>query len=682
MLSESFRSLLSRLRPVVGDIADAFWLGALLDPEREKDIHAAAQVLAAELLDESYRKTHVLLEPPPGRIAHGEYPLGTVVYAGRSTSTFCLREGDFPQHLLVIGRSGAGKTNVGCVLVWNLLRAGKPFVVLDWRRNYRGFLDRPEGKDALLFTLGEDESLSFNPLDPPSNLSPSQCEAYLRDLVSVVCTTYLPGHHLLSTRGVEYLLLKALDALTSGNGKPPTFNDVRHYIEAQKTTSREADWKASAANVLFRLTTGPVGRLVNGAGRFAVSDIMHKPVILELDRLGSESDRALFANTFLLWLYYHRLAEGKSPSFKHAIIVEEAHNVFVRRDTGYSIPDAMIRQMRDLGQSLVLLDQNPSLLSVPALGNTGTTVCLNLKHGDDVKAAGKALTLPPEEWQSIGRLPVGQAIVKVQDRWPTPFLVRIPRFDLPAAQKPCPGESSVLPGDSLQRTAEELRAALDEAIRALPTSDGKEGTEPGISPQERSLLFDVAEHPLSVVTERYQRLGWSAHTGTKVKRSLLEKGLAEEERIGVPEGTVTLMKLDEKGRDVLAEWGVDVKPLPKNASLEHEYHRELVARHFREKGYDVKQEVHVGEGRTVDLVAVKGDERIAIEIETGKSSATDNLYKCAAARFERMYIVATSDEALRTISETLPHPQPPGLVLTTTYGLTLSARTARRTGQF
>ena len=40
----------------------------------------------------------------------------------------------------------------------------------------------------------------------------------------------------------------------------------------------------------------------------------------------------------------------------------------------------------------MLLDQNPSLLSIPALGNTGTTICINLKHGDDVEAAGKAVS--------------------------------------------------------------------------------------------------------------------------------------------------------------------------------------------------------------------------------------------------------------------------------------------------
>ena len=57
---------------------------------------------------------------------------------------------------------------------------------------------RPEGTGILLLPLGEEKSLSFNPLDPPSGLTLNQREAYLRDIVSVICTTYLPGHHLLS----------------------------------------------------------------------------------------------------------------------------------------------------------------------------------------------------------------------------------------------------------------------------------------------------------------------------------------------------------------------------------------------------------------------------------------------------------------------------------------------------
>jgi DNA-binding MarR family transcriptional regulator len=644
---EEFKDTLAKLKPVIGEMADAFWLAALLDPEQQKDVHAVARAMAAELLDESYMTRHVLLEPPPEEKVKGEYPLGTVVYADKPRCSFGLRENDLPQHVLILGRSGAGKTNVGYLVVWNLLRAGKPFIVLDWRRNYSHFLNRPEGKNILVFSLGEPESLSFNPLAPPSNLPTNQREAYLRDIVSVICTTYLPGHQLLSTRGVEYFFLKALHFLGMGREKPPTFNDVRGYIERYAALPREIDWKVSADNVLFKLTTGPIGRLLNSQDGRTLPEILDKPVILELDSLGSETDRAMFTQTFLLWLYYYRLAEGKSRTSKHVILVEEAHNLFLRREGGHqSVHDLMLRQMRDLGQALILLDQSPSLLSTPALGNTGVTICLNLKHGDDVEAAGKALTLPRENWDWIGRLPVGHAIVKLQDRWVKPFLVRFPELAVSSHIGLSQARRKQSGSDSVQRSIEGVGSALNEAIWALRETDKRETKEPEITMRERSLLLDIAEHPLSVVIERYERLGWTAYTGTGIKRRLLENGLIEQEKVAVPNGSVTLLKLTDEGRALLALWGVKVRTLPKNASLEHEYWKKLVAEDYRARGYTVREEVQIGEGKAVDLVATKGDERIAIEIETGKSDPEANVRKCREAGFEMVDVVETHTKTL------------------------------------
>lgn len=648
MYSTEFKELLAKLRPVIGEMADAFWLATLLDPGQEKDIHAVAQAMAAELLDESYIGRNILLEPPPRDKVKGEYPLGTVTYANKPMCSFGLLDSDLPQHVAILGRSGAGKTNVGYLLVWNLLRAGKPFIVLDWRGTYKHFLGRPEGKEIIVFNLGDDKSLSFNPLRPPPNLPDNQREAYLRDIVSVICTTYLPGHQLLSTRGVEYFFLKALELFQGANGgKPVTFNDIRHYMERYNAESREKDWKVSALNILFKLTTGPIGRLTNSDSQTTLADILDKPAILELLHLGSETDRSLFTQTFLLWLYHYRLAEGKSLTFKHVVIVEEAHNLFLRRPGAeQSVHDLMLRQMRELGEGLVLLDQNPSLLTIPALGNTGVTICLNLKHGDDVEAAGKAMTLPRENWDYIGRLPVGHGIVKLQDRWVKPFLVRFPPFPITKSFQPSNAERRHSGSDLVRRSIEELRSALDEAIRALRDTDRRENNGCLIGAQERSLLLDIAGHPLSVVTERYSRLGWNVYAGTKMKEKFLEKGLVEQEKVSVPNGSVTLLKVTEKGKEFLASQGVKVKVLPKNASLEHEYWKELVAKRYREMGYNIEKEVPLGGGKAVDLVATKGKRRIAIEIETGKSDAHANVKKCKQAGFEEVVVVNTNSSGL------------------------------------
>jgi len=103
----------------------------------------------------------------------------------------------------------------------------------------------------------------------------------------------------------------------------------------------------------------------------------------------------------------------------------------------------------------------------------------------------------------------------------------------------------------------------------------------------------------------------------------------------VPDESVTLLKLTEEERVLAASWGVNVSALPKNASLEHQYLKKLVAEHYRGRSCGVEEEVQIGGGQAVDLVAARGDERIAIEIETGKSEVLKNIKKVLGAGFQR-----------------------------------------------
>ena len=66
--------------------------------------------------------------------------------------------------------------------------------------------------------------------------------------------------------------------------------------------------------------------------------------------------------------------------------------------------------------------------------------------------------------------------------------------------------------------------------------------------------------------------------------------------------------------------------MPKNASLEHELWKEIMAERYREKGYDVEKEVKIAGGKVVDLVATKGNEQIAIE--TGESDLEATVERC------------------------------------------------------
>ncbi len=84
----------------------------------------------------------------------------------------------------------------------------------------------------------------------------------------------------------------------------------------------------------------------------------------------------------------------------------------------------------------------------------------------------------------------------------------------------------------------------------------------------------------------------------------------------------------------------------------HEYWKRFYAQRFREQGYHVEFEVPRQSGR-VDVVAKKDGEKIAIEIETGKSNFLRNVQQDLAAKYDKIIAVATNKPAFEKIEKQL-----------------------------
>jgi hypothetical protein len=97
---------------------------------------------------------------------------------------------------------------------------------------------------------------------------------------------------------------------------------------------------------------------------------------------------------------------------------------------GQSVMEITFREIREFGESVVVLHQHPSKIAISSLGNTYCTICLNLKHQKDVNAMAQSMLLEGEEKDLLGRLEMGQAVVKLQGRAPRPFLIEIPDFSV------------------------------------------------------------------------------------------------------------------------------------------------------------------------------------------------------------------------------------------------------------
>lgn len=165
-------------------------------------------------------------------------------------------------------------------------------------------------------------------------------------------------------------------------------------------------------------------------------------------------------------------------------------------------------------------------------------------------------------------------------------------------------------------------------------------------------LADVASRPLSTTVPRYQRLSLSRRRGNAIRQSLLSAGIIEDVPIATRSGQVVLYQLTDFGRSLCSSTGIDPGPRSRE-SLEHRFWINRTADYFEKKGYDLTREHPIKGNGAIDLLAERPGERIAIEVETGKSDIKTNLSKIKDVGFDRIVMVATSPAAVSSCQKAI-----------------------------
>jgi hypothetical protein len=526
-----------------------FMAYSLEDADGKRQIETYLEALAVKHIPMRLDVSSINLVPPSPNALTGPYRLGEVVYAGKPIAPFGIRPQEWIQHVGVFGRSGAGKTNLGFEIFRQLLLHDKPVLVFDWKRNYRDLLVRPEFRDVEVYTVGRDVApFYFNPLIPPPGTDP---KTWLKQIIEVVASAYCLGN------GVLFLLQETLDAVYAESGvysgkvdQWPTFREVLVRAKERNARGRESAWLSSTLRALSSLCFGQMDDTLNTPHDQSqtIGHMLRRSVILEMDSLG-QADKTFLISALLLYIHHHRMAEGEREVFKHAIMIEEAHHILANERTsligGQSVMEITFREIREFGEAISILDQHPSKIAISAIGNTYTTVCLNLKHAKDVSAMSQAMLLESDEKDLLGSLEVGQAVVKLQGRAPRPFLIQIPEFELTKGTVTDDAVRLKMGLLSLQNEGREVAHVVE---------GGDDGAQHVVaSPQnpvtgEWALLQDVVSYPDSGVAARYKRIGKSVRQGQKLKTMAVSSGLLEEVEEHTATGRLVVLRLTEKGR--------------------------------------------------------------------------------------------------------------------------------------
>jgi len=382
----------------------------------------------SKLFPEEYQIFFQYVSGSPFTIPHGADILGQVIY-GLLAEPFekaglFLKE--LNQHLLLLGRSGSGKTNLLLFLLLQLFNL-IPFWIFDHKRDYRHLLQYRD--DILIFRW---KNFKFNPLRPPQLIDPLQWIQIFSDIFCISFGLMAASKSLLAKLLYElyelYGVFKASDTY-------PTLLDLNELLERkEKAKGLSFDEKGYLARIKNKTSVcATISRDIFDCDEgYSLETLLQKNVVLELDGLMDEL-QTLMVNALLAWISTYRLGRAERGKLRQVIFIDEASKIFKKdhkSDLGTPYMEQMVRIIREFGVGFVFADQMPHTLSDVIKSNVFTTICLSLSNGKDIEDVARMMRLTKEQADFLSKLPVGQGIVKLADRWPEPFHVAIPHVPL------------------------------------------------------------------------------------------------------------------------------------------------------------------------------------------------------------------------------------------------------------
>ena len=591
------------------------------NPRARREIESMIDSMLLERTGVAFENA-IMLPPPARNDAAGELRLGQVSYCGKKMFPFGLRKAELLRHVGLFGQTGSGKTTACMNLLREFVKAGIPFLVFDWKRNYRDLLTHPdfENEDILIFTVGRELSpFRFNPKIPPPGV---ESHIWTKKLIEIIEKAYLLGP------GASDVLIDAMSF--------PTFAEMKRYVDKQHRRGREMLWHSSAKRTLNSLTFPGLNEVVNSHSHIPIQDLLKKNVILELDGL-SDTDKTFIIGSLLLWIYFFRMQEPEREILKHIIVIEEAHHLLLRTNKEEDITDVIMREIRELGEGIVILDQHPHKVSVSALGNVYTRIGFQTSLSQDFSSLSRSQLIPTGNETYYGMLKVGEAIVKT-GRVPFPFMISVPEFKI---------DKGMIRDKVIQDRIKSIAANKDSYLGFPPEINDFHtiSNAETLSPMERILLEDIALHPFEGVQKRYKKLGMNPRDGTLCLDSLVSKGMLKEVLVD----RNRLFELTQPAVEHLRSKGVKLENSRVRGGVEHNYWVEKIRQAFASHCRVFLEK------DSLDLVA-EWSGVLAVQVETGKSDIRKNIETLSSHSSNRKFMIATNSEALAKIQSMLTAP--------------------------
>ena len=379
------------------------------------------------------------------------YPIGRISEHGREVkgSEFRISKEDARKHIFVSGLTGSGKTTT----VKHILDSiDTPFLVIESaKREYRRLLSKEKYDRSLrVYTVGDSNvsPIRHNPFMVLPGVSLITHIDNLKSIFYASFSLYGPMPYILekciyniykergwnlTTGEYQHVKIKTFEDCKNHRFIYPTIRDlideVNRYVKDELEYKGEFQDNIRSAIVarLESLAVGAKGFLFNTHGAIDIEEFLNKRVVLELESLSDDDDKAFFVGLMLALVseYRQSLARGSdnNDNLRHVLVIEEAHRLLKNVQTerthemlgnpkGKAVESFcnLIAEMRSYGQGVIVAEQIPTKIAPDVIKNTNTKIIHRLVSLDDQIAVGTGLGLDEHECRYLNQLSAGTAL--------------------------------------------------------------------------------------------------------------------------------------------------------------------------------------------------------------------------------------------------------------------------------
>lgn len=375
-------------------------------------------------------------------------PIGDICTAGRVSGNqvdnkYYVEKDDFTRHALIIGITGGGKTNTSKSILNTLWNAENrqdkvPFLVVEsakreyWElRNLKGF------EDLLVFTLGAEASRTsvkyrINPFETNQGISLQTHIDYLLSTFKAAFDLYPPMPYILEKAVYEIYSDRGWDIVENRNKygftEYPTLTDLYNKIDVIVDDMGyhqevQSNVKAALQARVYSLMIGGKGAMLNTPKSVPISELLSRPVVMELEDLGDDETKSFVIGILLVQLYEYRksLMTKGAKKLSHILMIEEAHRLLKNVSEGGEGGNTraksveffcnLLAEIRTYGQGILIADQIPTKIAPDTIKNTNLKIVHRTVALEDREAMGRAMNMSAEQIEYLSSLRRGFAAV-------------------------------------------------------------------------------------------------------------------------------------------------------------------------------------------------------------------------------------------------------------------------------